>query len=597
MHHRQPSSQHITMDQLSPPTPQNLAPGTRSRTLYLPHTHLTLQTLVHYLYTSSLPPPSHPLCTPQTLCSLLQLARPYRIDGLLEAVVERLHQVLDGRNAAAVFNAAAMAAGGGLATASWSAGRGGLARLNGAGGSSEAYTMHVPIQTTGADNESGSESDTGRQPGTQSSRRHHPQRQRRRRRTMTPTGSEDDEGDMMIAGGGISSLSSSFTTANGNPQQPPPSTNTNNIINTSIHNSNPNNANDSTYPSTTTTNNNTTTTQPQSNYSIHSTYSSNSTTYSSDYDPDPEDFDYDLSDTGLRGEREIWSGEISSVVGLQKRGLRGLMEGRRMRERGRSIPHTSQSTSQQASQAGGGSMAQSGQQNGGGHGYTHAQHGGHTTRNESATTTTASGQATFTLRDYANQLQALNPIGIIPTTTSATGFITSTGFTTTSSTSGAGNATGSGGNVHGSRTGSGSGSVPTPLHADVGNHLLTNGLNPRPPSLISSGVTPTPSLPAGSSFNIVANGGMPANPSSTTSSSSSTEEEAVGGERGLIAGSSSTSAASASSVVAPLASSSASASASSGPVASSVAGTGVGVNDDEDGNNFMAGSDARGSNR
>lgn len=32
-----------------------------------------------------------------------------------------------------------------------------------------------------------------------------------------------------------------------------------------------------------------------------------------------------------------WTGELSAVVGLQKRGLRGLMEGRRMRERGRSL--------------------------------------------------------------------------------------------------------------------------------------------------------------------------------------------------------------------------------------------------------------------
>ena len=31
---------------------------------------------------------------------------------------------------------------------------------------------------------------------------------------------------------------------------------------------------------------------------------------------------------------EIWRGEISAVIGLQKRGLRGLMEGRRLRERG-----------------------------------------------------------------------------------------------------------------------------------------------------------------------------------------------------------------------------------------------------------------------
>ncbi|KAF8422471.1 hypothetical protein EV426DRAFT_535237 [Tirmania nivea] len=100
----------------NPPTPSQLSPLTRPRTLYLPHTHQTLLTLVHYLYTSTLPPPNHPQSSPQILCSLLQLARPYRVDGLLEAVVERLHQVLDGKNAAAVFNAAAMAAGGGAST-------------------------------------------------------------------------------------------------------------------------------------------------------------------------------------------------------------------------------------------------------------------------------------------------------------------------------------------------------------------------------------------------------------------------------------------------------------------------------------------------
>jgi hypothetical protein len=32
-------------------------------------------------------------------------------------------------------------------------------------------------------------------------------------------------------------------------------------------------------------------------------------------------------------DRHIWTGDVSSVIGLQKRGLRGLMEGRRMRER------------------------------------------------------------------------------------------------------------------------------------------------------------------------------------------------------------------------------------------------------------------------
>ena len=33
------------------------------------------------------------------------------------------------------------------------------------------------------------------------------------------------------------------------------------------------------------------------------------------------------------GDEEVWAGGVSCVVGLQKRGLRGLMEGRRMRER------------------------------------------------------------------------------------------------------------------------------------------------------------------------------------------------------------------------------------------------------------------------
>ncbi|KAI6782666.1 uncharacterized protein J7T54_003679 [Emericellopsis cladophorae] len=108
-----------SQDDLSPgainsaPTPRSLAPNSRPRCLYMPHSYLTIQALLHFLYTSSLPAQSSPLCTPQILCSLLQLARPYRIDGLLEAVVERLHSLLDSRNAAAVFNATAMAAGGG----------------------------------------------------------------------------------------------------------------------------------------------------------------------------------------------------------------------------------------------------------------------------------------------------------------------------------------------------------------------------------------------------------------------------------------------------------------------------------------------------
>jgi len=46
------------------------------------------------------------------------------------------------------------------------------------------------------------------------------------------------------------------------------------------------------------------------------------------------------SDAGGRngGLREVWKGDVSAVIGLQKRGLRGLMEGRRLRERGGSVP-------------------------------------------------------------------------------------------------------------------------------------------------------------------------------------------------------------------------------------------------------------------
>lgn len=90
-------------------------PVLRSRALFLPHVYHTIRALVQYLYTGFLPPVDSHFCTPQILCSLLQIARPYRVNGLLEATVHRLHQVLDGRNAPAIFNAAAMAAGGGNA--------------------------------------------------------------------------------------------------------------------------------------------------------------------------------------------------------------------------------------------------------------------------------------------------------------------------------------------------------------------------------------------------------------------------------------------------------------------------------------------------
>ncbi|KAA8910631.1 hypothetical protein FN846DRAFT_774963 [Sphaerosporella brunnea] len=96
-----------------PPTTAQYNPLDRPRSLYFPHCHSVVLALTEFLYTGSLPPPGDPGVIAPILCSLLQIARPYRVEGLLEAVVERIHQQLDGKNAAAVFNAAATAAGSG----------------------------------------------------------------------------------------------------------------------------------------------------------------------------------------------------------------------------------------------------------------------------------------------------------------------------------------------------------------------------------------------------------------------------------------------------------------------------------------------------
>lgn len=193
-----------------------------SMTARLPHTYLTVQALLHFLYTSSLAPPSSPLCTPQILCSLLQIARPYRIDGLLEAVVERLHALLDSRNAAAVFNATAMAAGGG---------RGIDGSLN--------PNFYVPFEQAA---ESSQEQQSGA-PGENLAGR-------AANLNITPSLSGRPSSEEMS---------------------------------TSVSGS---------------------------------------------------EFSSEVGESADRsGPTEIWSGELSSVIGLQKRGLRGLMEGRRMRER------------------------------------------------------------------------------------------------------------------------------------------------------------------------------------------------------------------------------------------------------------------------
>ena len=214
------------------PTPHSLPPNTRPRCLYLPHTYLTVQALLHFLYTSSLPPPTSPLCTPQILCSLLQIARPYRIDGLLEGVVARLHGLLDSRNAAAVFNATAMAAGGG---------RGIDGSLNPNFFVSSTDPIESPTNLS----------------------------------TFSLGGTTANE--TLLSG--LSSATSSLN------------------LNTSVS----------------------TAARPQSGE-----ISASSSVSGSEWGSEIADNDRD----GV-----IWNGELSSVIGLQKRGLRGLMEGRRMRER------------------------------------------------------------------------------------------------------------------------------------------------------------------------------------------------------------------------------------------------------------------------
>lgn len=229
-----------------------LPPASRSRRLYLPHTAPTLQALIYYLYTSSLPASPSVLATPQIFCSLLQLARPYKIDGLLEAVVKRLHESLDGRNAAAIFNAAAMGAGGG----------------EGVVFASENTAVHPP-------------------------------------RNASLAGMSLD--GLTITNGSLSARS-------------------NLRIDTDVASTKPNG-------------------RPARNTILASTGSAADSSADSEDDvPGSASTDASMhSETSLtaltlskRSDRDIWDGEWSAVIGLQKRGLRGLMEGRRIRERGRS---------------------------------------------------------------------------------------------------------------------------------------------------------------------------------------------------------------------------------------------------------------------
>lgn len=223
---------------LEPADVRNIPPNSRPRTLYLPHTVPALQAFVHYLYTGSLPQqPSH-LATPQIFCSLLQIARPYEIDGLAEEVTERLHEMLDGRNAAAIFNAAAMAAGGGKGVAFKDLGT----------------KVHPPRVQSLA---------------------------------------------------GIEALSINGTSSGRNPLR----------VDTDMANGR----------STTRTN-----MRGESLAEEDEDIPDSASTTGSAYSITSS------RQGGGRDDEEVWDGGQSYVIGLQKRGLRGLMEGRRIRERGRS---------------------------------------------------------------------------------------------------------------------------------------------------------------------------------------------------------------------------------------------------------------------
>lgn len=227
-------------------------PPSRPRLLYLPHTAPTLQAMLHYLYTGTLPSPPSNLATPQIYCSLLQLARPYKIDGLLEAVVQRLHESLDGRNAAAIFNAAAMGAGGGDGVQFVPPNGRARESIIPLRGASLANADSLTVNGFGARSSTNLRIDTDMANG------------RNTRNTLRPgevlnnlASEGEDTGDDSV----------------------------------------PNSATDS---------------MSESDASLMSARSARAR------------------------EKEVWSGALSAVVGLQKRGLRGLMEGRRMRERGRS---------------------------------------------------------------------------------------------------------------------------------------------------------------------------------------------------------------------------------------------------------------------
>ncbi|KAJ5632467.1 hypothetical protein N7490_008806 [Penicillium lividum] len=296
------------LENLEAPSAHGLAPTARPRVLYLPHTILTLEVFVQYLYTSALPPPGSSLCTPQILCSLLQFARPYQVDGLLEATVERLHQVLDGRNAAAVFNAAAMAAGGGRGTGF----------TGGLGGTLEALNGSQIGNGSMHDISEGTNSHSSALMTSDSSDTEH---------GAMPPSAASSTGDLTSHTRGIPSLR----------------------INTNLRGRQHRNAHHDREREESISTASTATSASSASFS-HSDSEFVSDTESRSQSRAHQRRGTDAS----RPSREIWTGDLSSVIGLQKRGLRGLMEGRRMRERSVKPPSVSSGSTSVPPSAGSG---------------------------------------------------------------------------------------------------------------------------------------------------------------------------------------------------------------------------------------------------
>lgn len=247
---------------LEPPSLVQIPPSGRPRTLYLPHTASTIRAMLHYLHTNALPPVSSHLSSPPVLCSILQLAQPYEIDGLLEATIGRLHEVLDGRNAAAVLNASAMAAGGGRGVASIP-GFGKAAHHRGGG---RMDSLSNGLSDAGAEDVN--------------------------RNTLGRTSSTRAAGLAVDTAVGETNPSLGRVRRENNHER----------------------------------------SQSQDSAASASTAASAATSVNEGDGPDD---DGPISNGVVRGrerEAQIWTGEHSAVIGLQKRGLRGLMEDRMLRE-------------------------------------------------------------------------------------------------------------------------------------------------------------------------------------------------------------------------------------------------------------------------